>query len=143
MSMTVFSSTESLPPEALLADCCLSGGRLEDYLRRLRGLETGPVCVRLDYTAMDFLLPCPSGTGKPLSRTEALERSRGYPLHFSAALCTCYCTQWDGEQLHVILTDTPDTIEKKYRLLRQLDFPMVLVESTELRQLLALQTQTG
>ena len=143
MSMTVFSSEDSLPPKTLLADCAVSGGKLEDYLRGLRDLDTGPVCVRLDYTAMDFALPCPTGSGLPLSPEAALKRSRGHALHFSEVLCTCYFTQWDGTELHVILMDTPETIQKKHRLLRQLSFPMVLVENPEIRQILDLKSLNG
>lgn len=143
MSMTVFSSADSLPPETLLADCAVSGGRLEDYLRNLRALETGPVCVRLSYMTMDFPLPCPTGGGIPLTRQEALKRSRGHTLHLSAALGTGCFTQWDGKSLHAILMDTPETILRKYRLLQQLEFTMVLAEDPEIRQLLDTKPRNG
>lgn len=143
MSMTVFSSADSLPPETLLADCAVSGGRLEDYLRKLQTLNTGPVCVRLSYMAMDFPLPCPTGAGTPLTRQEALRRSLGHTLHLSVALGSGCFTEWDGTSLHAILMDTPETILEKYRLLQRLDFTMVLAEDPEIRQLLDTKPQNG
>lgn len=124
MSITVYRHLRDIPSDCFLADCAVSGGTLEDFLRKALELSEGKLCLRLQKTAMDFLLPCPSGIGAPVSTAELEQLREKYPCHFSPALMTDYLTHIEVGQLHLTLFDTEETIAKKLKLAETLGVPM-------------------
>lgn len=136
MSMTVCSSLQEIPPGYFLAECAVSGGNLQDYLRAIAEAAGGRLCVRLQPVYMDFPLPCPSGSGTPLTPQQLRERHRNAPCFFSEALCTEYFTYVEEGRLHAVLYDSPDSLKKKYQCLQACGIPMVLIEDPQLRSLL-------
>lgn len=110
-------------PEASVLICtALSGGtlreRLSDAAARYGAQRVALDCQRL---AMDFLLPCRSGEGSPLTREElaALRESSGAAVFFSEELCANYFSFRRDGKMHFVLFDTAETLKRKLRLGRE------------------------
>lgn len=136
MSMTVCSSIRQVPAGWYLADCAVSGGSLRAYLQSLMGASGGRLCVVLGAVYMDFPLPCPGGVGETLTLEQLRERQRGAPCFFSPSLCAEYCTYVQGDQVHVLLYDSPDSLRAKYQTAEECGVPMVVIEDPGIRALL-------
>lgn len=128
MSIFFFRSREELPSGCYLTDCAVSGGRLEDFLSAALSAAHGRLCVRICPVYMEFPLPCFNGTGRVLSRQEALSRPGSDRLHISGDLCTGYFTYWEHNRLRLVLFDTQETLEKKLRCCQAAKVPYVLLE---------------
>ncbi len=139
MSISVFPSAGHLPQKTFLTDCAVSGGTLEAFLKSALQLAQGQLCVRIRPIHMDFILPCFSGAGTSLTEPQARELRIGRRLFFSSALCTEYFTFFQQNQLHGVLSDTSETLVKKYHLARQLNIPYVLAEDPAVFSLLIAQ----
>lgn len=110
-------------PGAIVLICtAVSGGtlreRLSDACAQYGAQSVALDCQRL---AMDFLLPCRTGEGTPLTREElqALLRKSGSPPFFSDELCANYFSFQDGGRTHFVLFDTARTLLCKLRLGRE------------------------
>ena len=93
-------------PEASVLICtALSGGTQRVALD----------CQRL---AMDFVLPCRSGEGTPLTPEELSARRErcGAAVFFSEELCARYFTYRTGCENHYVLFDDAQTLRKKAAL---------------------------
>ena len=134
MSMIVCSSLQEIPAGYFLADCAISGGDLQNYLRSVLAAAGGKLCIRLQPVYMDFPLPCPSGTGTPLTVQELTALHRDAPCYFSEPLCTEYFTYLQHGQVHVVLFDSMDSLRRKYQTLCSCGVPMVLIEDPLLRK---------
>ena len=102
---------------ALLICTALSGGSLQQRLTQAAAQYSPPRlaldCQRL---AMDFTLPCPDGSGTPLSIPELRRRMNGRAVFFSEALCARYFTYRIGSETHFVLFDDAGTLRRKAEL---------------------------
>ena len=110
-------------PEASVLICtALSGGtlreRLSDAAARYGTQRVALDCQRL---AMDFVLPCRSGEGTPLTPEElsARRESCGAAVFFSEELCANYFSYTAQGRAHFVLFDTAETLRCKLRLGRE------------------------
>ena len=127
-------------PEATVLICsALSGGtlreRLSDVCARYGANALSLDCQRL---AMDFLLPCRSGEGTPLSPQQLDElRSRyGAAVFFSDALCANYFSYPSEGSMHFVLFDTVETLRRKVELGRERGIQTAFFAYPEVRDLL-------
>lgn len=110
-------------PEASVLICtALSGGtlreRLSDAAARYGTQRVALDCQRL---AMDFVLPCRSGEGTPLTPEELSARRErcGAAVFFSEELCANYFSYTAQGRAHFVLFDTAETLRCKLRLGRE------------------------
>ena len=134
MSTTVCSSFQEIPSGYFFADCAISGGNLQNYLRDVLSAADGRLCIRLQPVYTDFPLPCPSGIGTPLTIDELKALYTGAPCFFSEALCTEYFTYLKNGQAHVVLFDSIRSLREKYRTAVACGIPMILIEDPNLRE---------
>lgn len=129
MSIRLCQTEQEIPPGYRLADCAVSGGTLEAFLRAALRLTEGKLCLRLVPQRVVFPIPCPQGRGKDLPQ-EALEALRAaHPWHYSPALLTNYLSFSQQGQLHILLFDTGDTLARKQQLAQALGVPLLLKPS--------------
>lgn len=126
MSITVYCEPKNIPPGFYLTDCAVSGGTLESFLNTAMELSGGKLCIRLNLIAMDFVLPCRTGLGTPIIPSRLEQLRKAYVSHFSPALMMQYLTYLEHGQLHAVLFDTLDTLDKKLKLAETLGVPMAL-----------------
>jgi hypothetical protein len=130
LSIKIFSHRDELPAGTYLTDCAVSGGTLKGFLREALQAAQGQLCVRIFSASLDFLLPCFSGIGTTPAAIPSCT------MHFSEALCTEYGTYVSQGQLHAVLRDRYETLQKKLLLAESLHIPMALIEDPELRKAL-------
>ena len=106
-------------PGAVAVICtAVSGGsfqqRLEDAVRRF---GPGQAALDVERLAMDFRLPAPSGSGKPLEQNtlQALLRELSPATFYSRDLCARYFTYTRDGATHFVLYDDAETIRQKIR----------------------------
>lgn len=108
----------SVPGAFVIICTALSGG---SYKQRLQEACTWYSNRRLTLDVAriraDFLLPCPSGDGSPLSATafSKLRQAHNTPCFFSQDLCAKYFTYFENGQAHFVLFDDAQTLVKKCR----------------------------
>lgn len=127
MSITVCRNRDQVPPGFYLADCAVSGGTLEAFLRACMELTKGQFCVRIAPIAMDFPLPSPGGKGVSISQDKLERLKKAHACHFSSALQMNYLTYLEDSQLHGVLFDTKETVRKKLALAESLGVPMAML----------------
>ncbi|MCC8182450.1 MAG: hypothetical protein LIO45_05690 [Clostridiales bacterium] len=107
----------------ILIPSALSGGALELRLKEAaERYGADRVALALQPIREDFLLPAPSGQGKPLSRQELADlqvRIRA-PVYWSRELCARYFTYRDGRGVHFVLFDDGDSLCRKLELADEL-----------------------
>ena len=112
----------AVPEASILVCTALSGGtlreRLSDAVARYGANRVALDCQRL---AMDFLLPCRSGEGTPLTPDElsSLRERCGAAVFFSEELCANYFSYQQNGRAHFVLFDTAETLRHKLRLGRE------------------------
>ena len=125
MGITLFlpeSLCAHAPNCRVLIPCALSGGSLELRMKEAiaqYGADRVVACP--ESTAAEFILPCPTGKGLPLSPEQLrllLEEINPH-THFSPALCTRYFTFFRGNNLHLVLFDDADCLHEKYTCSRR------------------------
>lgn len=126
MSMKVCRSISEIPPGYYLSDCAVSGGTLEGFLKSALRLSDGKLCLRLASQAVVFPLPCFDGKGSPLPQPQMEQLKSNHPSHFSPGLLMSYLTFQRQGQLHILLFDTPETLQKKQQLAETLGVPLML-----------------
>lgn len=136
MSIIVCRSLRDIPSGWYLGDCAVSGGTMEDYLKKALKYSDGKLCIRLKSFTMLFPLPCPSGKGQIPSRIEADRLISSHRSRFSRTLMTNYLTFRKDDGLFCLLFDTTESLTEKATLLKQLNIPMVLVEDPKLLPLI-------
>ncbi len=127
MSITVYRRPEELPESCLLADCAVSGGTLEAFIRGAMEAAHGRLCLRILPVYADFPLPCSPGQEQMLARDAAATLGQSQSRHYSQALGTEYFTYTEHGRLHAVLYDTQDTLRGKLRLADSLGVPCALV----------------
>lgn len=127
MSIALFSSLTQLPEPCQAVDCAVSGGTMEVFLRSALAAAQGVLCAVITPVSMDFSLPCPGGIGQTLTAQQVQALRQGRRLLYSDALMTSYFTYEAQHTLHVVLTDTDDTLRRKLRLCRSLGIPYGIV----------------
>lgn len=104
-------------PGAVQVVCtALSGGNFSQRMREA-ARQCGRMALDLQRLRMDFRLPAPSGEGTPLSGEEfrqLVEREKP-AVFFSQDLCARYFTYTREGQLHFVLFDDAETLERKLR----------------------------
>ncbi len=95
---------------------CVNGSR--DAAARYGTQRIALDCQRL---AMDFVLPCRSGEGTPLTPEELSARRErcGAAVFFSEELCANYFSYTAQGRAHFVLFDTAETLRCKLRLGRE------------------------
>ena len=110
-------------PNAVMLLCsAVSGGDFRAYLKEAaakRGAEN--LALDVERLRMDFPLPCPSGVGTPLSEAELQRRLTAHTF-FSPELCARYCTYVDQGNVHFLLYDDAETLNRKVRVAAELGF---------------------
>lgn len=125
------------PHSTVLICTALSGGSL--YQRLSQAVSRySPAHLALDEQrlAMDFLLPCPNGTGTPLSQEELQRRMTGRSVFFSEDLCARYFTYRSGCETHFVLFDDAHTLQRKAELAAQAGIETALFMLPEVSDLL-------
>lgn len=116
LSLYVTESCADTGAGRVMISTALSGGtlrgRLEEAASRY-GRER--VCLWLERTAEDFLLPSPSGAGAPLTLEELNDRRKeqGASVFFSPELCAHYFTYMSGGKGHFVLFDDAGSMSRK------------------------------
>ena len=116
LSLYVTESCAGTGAGRVLISTALSGGTLRGRLEAAAeryGRER--VCLWMERTAEDFLLPSPSGAGAPLTVEELNRRreERGASVFFSPELCAHYFTYMAGEKGHFVLFDDAGSMSRK------------------------------
>lgn len=127
MSIRVFSSPKEVPPDCYFADCAVSGGTLEAYIKALLNCTGGRLCLRLFPQAVEFPIPCPRGQGVPLAWEECRQLQQTHPHFFSPALMMDYLSYEKSGELRLLLYDTQNSLRKKQQLAERLGVPYLLV----------------
>ncbi len=112
----------------ILVGTAVSGGSLRELLcEAAERCGKRRVVVGLERVAMDFPLPCPSGKGISITKSElsSLLRRSGAPVFFSEALCAKYFTYRAAAQIRFVLFDDEETMRRKERLARSLGFESI------------------
>lgn len=122
LALWVPESLAGLAPHGrVMISSALSGGTLRRRLSDARERYGGQLVLFLERAAMEFPLPAPMGTGRPLS-PEALDTllTRGPAVFFSPELCARYfvCFAPDGAPRFVLFDDA-GTFREKYRIARE------------------------
>lgn len=128
----------SYTQHAVILICtALSGGSLYQRLQQAAA-QYSPARLALDgqRLAMDFTLPCPDGSGTPLSVTQLRRHMAGRSVFFSEALCARYFTYRTGHATHFVLFDDADTLLRKTELAAQLGIETVFFMLPEISDLL-------
>ena len=108
------------PGAVMLLCSAVSGGDFKEYLAEdARKRPAEHLALDVERLRMDFRLPCPSGTGTPLSGGE-LQKRMGQTTFFSPELCARYFTYQQEGQLHFILYDDAETMNRKVRIAAEL-----------------------
>lgn len=127
-------------PAAVIPVCtALSGGNLTQRLRQAVSVRgAGRLALDLERLRMDFLLPCPSGEGRPLEAEafSALMEREKPAVFFSADLCARYFTCVRDGQTHFVLFDDADTLAQKLRIGRALGAQAAFLQYPEVADLL-------
>lgn len=112
----------AVPEASILIGTAISGGTLRECLSEATaryGAER--IALDMERLAMDFILPCRSGEGTPLTREElsALRERVGAAVFFSEELCADYFSFRQDGRMHFVLFDTAETLRYKLRLGRE------------------------
>jgi len=126
-------------PEAIiLIGTALSGGTLRERLEEaVRQHGSQHLALDVERLRMNFPLPCPEGTGLPLSEEELarlLEQERP-AVFFSPDLCVRYFTYTHKDQHHFVLFDDAGTIQEKLRLGAELGITTAFLSWPEIADL--------
>ena len=110
------------PGAVMLLCSAVSGGDFREYLKEAAG-KRAPEKLGLDVERlrMDFRLPCTSGVGTRLSAQELQKRMTAHTF-FSPELCARYFTFTQKEELHFVLYDDAETLNRKVRTAAELGF---------------------
>lgn len=108
---------DGVPEAFVLIGTALSGGnyrtRLEESAARFGG---GRLALDTERLRMDFPLPCPNGTGTPLTPEEFRLLAADRTTFFSPDLCARYFTCRQAEAHHFVLYDDAATLREKLRV---------------------------
>ena len=132
-----------LPPEyavpgaVTLLCTAMSGGNFAQRLHEAANSRGGAGRLALDVQRlrMDFLLPAPSGEGRPLEAEELqtlMEREQP-AVFFSQDLCARYFTYSRAGETHFVLFDDADTLSRKLKLGEKLGFSAAFLLWPEIR----------
>ena len=122
---------------SVLLCTALSGGTLEGRLNQAAaryGAEH--LALDLQRLAMDFPVPCPSGQGTALTRSQLAALAAGRSTFYSDALCARYFTLTREGRTHFILFDDAQTLRRKLALARSHGIRDALVMLPEVEDIL-------
>lgn len=108
---------EAAPHSRVLICTALSGGSLTELLSdacRRYGPER--IALDLQRLMMEFLLPCPTGVGTPLTMQELRQRRQGRSIYYCDGLCARYFTRRQSGETRFVLFDDADTLQRKIAL---------------------------
>ena len=122
---------------SVLLCTALSGGTLEGRLNQAAS-QYGAEHLALDLQrlAMDFPVPCPSGQGTALTRSQLAALAAGRSTFYSDALCARYFTLTREGRTHFILFDDAQTLRRKLALARSQGIRDALVMLPEVEDIL-------
>ncbi len=121
----------------ILLCTALSGGTIEERMQgSVAQYGAHRLALDLQRLAMEFPLPCPSGSGTPLSIEALRQHMAGHPVYFSSELCTRYFTRTQNGTTTFTLFDDGDTMKRKLSLAQNLGIEEALVMLPESEDLL-------
>lgn len=94
------------------------------------------LALDLQRLAMDFPVPCPSGQGTALTRSQLAALAAGRSTFYSDALCARYFTLTREGRTHFILFDDAQTLRRKLALARSQGIRDALVMLPEVEDIL-------
>ena len=106
----------------VLIPSALSGGSLDHRLTdAVQHFGLDRVVLAVQQIAEDLRLPAPDGCGLPLSSEELSSLMESYcpSTHFSPPLCTRYFTYCRGSEIHLVLYDDVESLQKKLACARR------------------------
>ncbi|MBQ2830127.1 MAG: hypothetical protein IJF15_03785 [Oscillospiraceae bacterium] len=126
--------------DAMVLLCtAISGGTLEQRLRDAAA-RFGAARIALDAqrVRMDFLLPSPSGEGRPVDKKTmtAILQEYSPQVFFSEALCARYFTYTKSGRTHFFLFDDAQTMHKKLTAAEKLGITTAFVMYPEVEDIL-------
>lgn len=127
------------PQARVLISTAISGGSLRSRLEEAQGrFGPGRVALWVERVREDFLLPSPTGSGKPLTgeELEKLREEQGGSVFFDHQLCAHYFTYMAGRQGHFVLFDDAGSVKKKLQLGRELGISTAFLPCGEMADIL-------
>lgn len=116
-----------LPQCGVLISSSLSGGTAKQRFAEASRAAPHRCWLLLEWLSMEFPLPCPSGYGTVLAKTELKARIQGRKRFFDPGLCCEYAHWVEQDQGHLILFDTAETLTQKAFWAREAGFQGVVV----------------
>lgn len=100
----------------VLVCTAVTGGSLRAHLQQaITRYGAGRIALDCQRLMTDYPLPS-SGIGSPLPREEWAKLAAGRPIYYSDELCARYFTWRSGSQMHFVLYDDADTMQRKIAL---------------------------
>lgn len=118
---------QDLPQCGVLISSSLSGGTAEQRFVEAAQAAHRRCWLLLEWMCMEFLLPCPSGMGTPLTKSALEARLEGHRSFFDPGLCCEYIHWLEDGHGRMVLYDTAETLTQKAILARQAGFQGVVV----------------
>lgn len=106
----------------VLIPSALSGGSLEERLKEaVEQYNADRTVLAIERVAEDFILPAPTGCGRPLSPEDLAHLIKNlHPrIHFSRPLCARYFTYYRNDTFHFVLFDDDDSLQEKLACARR------------------------
>jgi hypothetical protein len=125
--------------EAKILICTsLSGGSLRQRLEEACA-QYGAAHIALDLQRlmMEFPLPCPTGTGMPLTAGQLQQRRQGHSTYYCDELSAHYFTYRHGVETRFVLFDDADTLGRKMELAETLGIKEAFVTWPEVNDILS------
>lgn len=126
---------DAAPHGYILVRSDLSGGYFPKYAQECAAKYPNRAVLELRPASAEFVLPSPSGVGTsitPALRKQLLE-THDASVFFSPDLLCSYFAFWDAKELHMVLYDTQETIQKKLACAEEAGFRAAIGLHQELR----------
>lgn len=130
---------EAVEDATVLLCTAISGGTLEHRLRdAVSRFSAQRIALDAQRVQMDFLLPSPSGEGRPIDKKtlSAILREHSSKTFFSEALCARYFTYTQNGRTHFLLFDDAQTMHKKLSAAEKLGITTAFVMYPEVEDIL-------
>lgn len=124
----------------LIIGTALSGGSLRAMLEEAAArCGAQRLALDLERVRMDFPLPCPTGCGTPLTRSELAALRERHPIstYYSRELMANYFTYTENRSTHFVLFDDAGTLRKKAALAQSLGIQEAFLMYPEVPDIIA------
>ena len=124
----------------LIIGTALSGGSLRAMLEEAAArCGAQRLALDLERVRMDFPLPCQTGCGTPLTRSELAALRERHPIstYYSRELMANYFTYTENRSTHFVLFDDAGTLRKKAALAQSLGIQEAFLMYPEVPDIIA------